>query len=84
MATTAPFWPQRLLWRRSIAELRTSPACKLRNCLTITSPASNRRSPGPRSIRWIAGRDLSAASSNHRVCRTDKVRKALRERGGRL
>ena len=37
--------------------------------LTITSAGSNRRSPGPRSIRWIAGRDLSTAGS----VRTDKA-----------
>jgi hypothetical protein len=47
-------WLQRLPWRWSIAELRTSPALTPRNCLAITLPASNRQSRGRRIIPWTA------------------------------
>src|SRR4029077_11672930 len=47
-------WPQRLPWRWSIAELRTSPVLTPRNYLTITLPASNRQSPGRSIIPWTA------------------------------
>jgi hypothetical protein len=52
---------------RSIAEQRTSLARRPKNCLAITLPSPNGRSPGPRLIIWTAGPDPSTTTGQSGV-----------------